>query len=361
MLIAIIKETEIMDRIPPKVPPKSTSPSVKQTKTKTRGSSAEGVNPSASGKRKVSASLESRPILADKNLGGTPEGSYGAFVDEGHVAVQEPPPKGLGAGGKAMAAIRYVLKKLKPDTLLKIAKELITLSKTRSYGERYGEKGLPDKELKHFKHPKLVIVRGMTVNPFYHSVVCFGDPYSPNARFIQHNDTNNYPEFMDRDQFMKYLEAEGGRIEMVWTPPESPKKPYKAHEQSKLDKMMEDERNLTEWGVPNPESLHAHLQDISKTKLRWKGVKDNCYSVCVDIFKSAGCDTSDIEGPLDLPRQNVSSGLKKERKRKERNQAIRASENENSKKDVEISPPIAKRRRRRDAQQGNKPAPKNSG
>ncbi len=145
---------------------------------------------------------------------------------------------------KVLIQIKKGLKRIKPEKLIKIYKELALLPKTRTYGDRYEGKGIPESEVKLYKDPKILLLRGMTVNPFYHACMVFGDPALDEARFVQINDTNNYPEFMTREQFFKYMDKEGGNIVGVWEPKEDRNKMAGIIKKDSLVKLAEQEAKV---------------------------------------------------------------------------------------------------------------------
>ncbi len=230
---------------------------------------------------------------------------------------------------KQLQAIRDGLNKLVPDILKTIIHELRTLTETRSYGSRYSN-GLPEQELENFHHPRIVILRGMTVNLMYHAVIAFGNPFSQNARFAHINDVNAQPEFMDRDQFSKFLENEGAPVMSVYTPEEA-----------------------GEGGVPDLQGMRDYLKDISSKSWKWELLHHNCLTFCLNILKAGGCDVRELEGIAHAPRLNINhaQGVLSQRKKAQKKKAL-----QNLTEGKSMTPEQKKKRISRPIQPGSPPS-----
>ena len=181
-----------------------------------------------------------------------------------------------------LAFIRDAIIRLTPKRLKTFIHELRSLTKTRSFGQRLPS-GIPDNELKHYVNPKIVVVRGFELNHMHHALVVFNDPTKENARFLQINDAHNYPEIMNRDQFIDYLTQEGGKVMAVYEPSDG-----------------------GEGGVPDLQGMHAYLKEISAQKWRWEPLNHNCMTLGIRVLEKAGCDVSQLNGIAHMPRINVS-------------------------------------------------------
>ncbi|CAM3753740.1 hypothetical protein [Parendozoicomonas haliclonae] len=195
---------------------------------------------------------------------------------------------------KQLVTIRSAIIGVIPTGLKNAAQDMKNLTSSREFGTRYPQ-GIPDSELKHFHTPRIVVLSGMSVNPLYHALLCFGDPLSDDARFIQINDTNAHPEVMNRDQFVEFLKAEGGDVKFVYQP--------KPTEQSEDPKTKE--------------ASGKYLQRVTGRKWRWMP-HSNCLTFCTRYLKQAGYDTKQLKAAIDVPRLHI---VERQNQAKQKNMA----------------------------------------
>ena len=111
--------------------------------------------------------------------------------------------------------------------------------------------GIPEKRLKLYTNPRLLVIKGDGFNQYGHALLAFGDPSSNTDRYVQISSANWYPEHMNGTQFSNYIHKWKGEI---------------AYE-VRLD--CKDEQ-----------AMRKRLNELSSTKWLWGGPIHNCMTFC---------------------------------------------------------------------------------